>query len=78
MITNSNYFLPPGSTPPSSTVEKQLAELDTLCDLLEPEDVKDLKDKLEQGGNGESAKQALKDKVVGLGAAGEGKFVEFA
>ncbi|CAD6587396.1 MAG: hypothetical protein TREMPRED_004748, partial [Tremellales sp. Tagirdzhanova-0007] len=69
VITSSNYFLPTGTVPPPATIEKQLAELDTLCDLLEPEDVKDLKEKVEIAGSGGLAKQALKEKIVGLAGA---------
>jgi DnaJ family protein C protein 2 len=78
VIAASNYFQPEGKAPAASTVEKQLAELDTLVELLEPEEVKDLKEKVEAGGSGEPAKQALKDKVAALGDKASGKFVEFA
>ena len=55
-----------------------MAELDTLVELLEPEDVKDLKERVEKAGNGEPAKEALKEKVNSLGNKGDGKFSEFA
>jgi len=48
-----------------------------LVELLEPEDVKDLKEKVEAAGAGERAKAALVEKVKTLGEKGEGKFVEF-
>lgn len=60
------------------TVEKQLAELDTLCELLEPEDVKVLKEKIDQVGLGEAVKTELVAGVMGLGGKAEGKFSEFA
>jgi DnaJ family protein C protein 2 len=49
-----------------------------LCDLLEPEDVKDLKEKVDKAGSGEPVKAVLQETAVGLGAKGEGKFTEFA
>ena len=78
MIASSNYFLPAGTAPPATTVEKQLAELDLLCELLEPEEVRELKEKVEKAGSGAPAKEALKRGVVTLGAKAEGKFEEFA
>ncbi|ODN79346.1 hypothetical protein L202_03350 [Cryptococcus amylolentus CBS 6039] len=78
VITDSNYFQAAGSAPSAAVIEKQLAELDSLVELLEPEQVKDLKEKIDKAGKGEPAKAALKEKVVELGAKGEGKFAEFA
>ncbi|WVQ84817.1 hypothetical protein IAT38_006974 [Cryptococcus sp. DSM 104549] len=77
-IGASNYFLPAGTAAPASTIEKQLAELDTLVELLEPEEVKDLKEKVDKAGNGEPAKAVLKEKAASLGEKGAGKFTEFA
>jgi DnaJ family protein C protein 2 len=78
IIASSNYFLPASTPAPASTIEKQLAELDLLVELLEPEQVKDLKDEVEKAGAGDGAKAALKSKVGTLGEKGEGKFTEFA
>jgi hypothetical protein len=78
IIASSNYFLPASTPAPASTIEKQLAELDLLVELLEPEQVKDLKDEVEKAGAGDGAKAALKGKVGTLGEKGEGKFTEFA
>ena len=78
VIATSNYFQPEGTAPSAAVIEKQLAELDSLVELLEPEEVKDLKEKVDAAGNGAPAKAALADKVKHLGAKGEGKFVEFA
>ena len=78
VIASSNYFQPAGTAAPASTVEKQLAELDSLCELLEPEDVKDLKEKVEKAGAGDGAKAVLVEKVQSLGDKGAGKFSEFA
>ena len=49
-----------------------------LCDLLDPEDVKVLKESIDKAGNGEPAKKELVGKVVGLGEKAEGKFMQFA
>jgi DnaJ family protein C protein 2 len=49
-----------------------------LVELLEPEIVKDLKEKIEAAGGGDAAKAALVEKAKSLGEAGEGKFTEFA
>ena len=78
VIASSNYFCPEGTAPPPATVEKQLAELDNLVELLEPEQVKELKEKVDSAGQGEGAKSALVESVKGLGEKGEGKFSEFA
>ena len=78
MITSSNYFLPAGTAPPPSTVEKQLAELDSLVELLEPEQVKDLKEQVEAAGQGEPAKVVLVNAAQGLGGKGADKFEQFA
>ncbi|WWD20472.1 hypothetical protein CI109_104948 [Kwoniella shandongensis] len=80
VIASSNYFLPAGTAPSASTIEKQLAELDLLVDILEPEDVKDLKEKVEKAGSGEPAKAAIKEKVASVQSKpeAEGKFSEFA
>ncbi|EIW71338.1 hypothetical protein TREMEDRAFT_60268 [Tremella mesenterica DSM 1558] len=77
VITSSNYFLPDGTAPPASTVEKQLGELDMLCELLEPEEVKGLKEEVEKAGK-DGAKDVLVNSVKALGDKGEGKFTEFA
>ncbi|WVQ95903.1 hypothetical protein IAU59_003002 [Kwoniella sp. CBS 9459] len=78
VIASSNYFQPEGTSPSPAVIEKQLAELDTLVDILEPEEVKDLKEKIDKAGNGEPAKAALVEKVKAAGEKGEGKFTEFA
>ncbi|WRT69846.1 uncharacterized protein IL334_006837 [Kwoniella shivajii] len=78
IISSSNYFQPEGQSPSAAVVEKQLAELDILVDILEPEEVKDLKEKIEKAGNGAPAKAALVESVKAAGAKGEGKFTEFA
>ncbi|WVN87443.1 uncharacterized protein L203_102624 [Cryptococcus depauperatus CBS 7841] len=78
IITNSNYFQAEGTAPIPQVIERQLSELDSLIELLEPEDVKDLKEKIEKAGNGEPAKAVLKEKVAVLGEKGAGKFSEFA
>jgi len=49
-----------------------------LCDLVEPEEVKDLKEKVDKAGTGEPVKTELIAKVAGLSGKGEGKFTEFA
>jgi DnaJ family protein C protein 2 len=59
-------------------VEKQLAELDSLCEILEPEEVKDLKEKVEAAGKGGPAKEAIREKVKASEERGEGMFAEFA
>lgn len=78
VIASSNYFQPEGTAPSAQVVEKQLGELDTLCELLEPEEVRDLKDKVEKAGQGEPARAALRDAVKALGDKADGKFAEFA
>ena len=78
VIASSNYFQPAGTAPSASTIEKQLAELDILVESLEPEEVKDLKEKIDKSGEGEPAKKELVAKAQGLGEKGEGKFTEFA
>ncbi|KAI9638706.1 zuotin [Dioszegia hungarica] len=77
VIAASNYFLPAITAPSAAQIDAHLTELDTLCDLLEPEEVKDLKEKVEAAGPGEGAKTELKARVVGLGQKADGKFVEF-
>lgn len=76
VIAASNYFQE--GTPSAAVVEKQLAELDAICDLAEPEAVKDLKEKIDKAGNGAPAKAALQAAVADLGDKGAGKFTEFA
>jgi DnaJ family protein C protein 2 len=76
VIAASNYFQT--GAPSAAVIEKQLAELDALVELSEPEDVKTLKDEIEKAGNGEPAKAVLKAKVAALGDKGAGKFTEFA
>jgi DnaJ family protein C protein 2 len=78
VIAASNYFQAEGTSLSATVVEKQLAELDTLVELLEPEDVKELKEQVEKAGNGQNAKNVLAAKAKGLGEKAEGKFVEFA
>ena len=78
VIASSNYFQAEGTAPSAAVIEKQLAELDTLVELLEPEDVKDLKEKIDKAGNGEPAKTELVAKVKSLGDKADGKFTEFA
>ncbi|WWC66032.1 uncharacterized protein I303_108654 [Kwoniella dejecticola CBS 10117] len=78
VISSSNYFQPEGTAPSASVIEKQLAELDSLVEILEPEEVKDLKEKVEKAGNGQPAKDALVEKAKATGEKGAGKFTEFA
>ncbi|WVR07936.1 hypothetical protein IAU60_004979 [Kwoniella sp. DSM 27419] len=78
VIANSNYFQAAGTAPSAAVIEKQLAELDSLVEILEPEDVKDLKEKVEAAGSGEPAKAALVEKAKATGEKGAGKFTEFA
>ena len=78
VISASNYFQPEGTAPSAAVIEKQLAELDALVELSEPEDVKALKEEVEKAGNGEPAKAVLKAKVAALGDKAAGKFTEFA
>ena len=45
-------------------------------EVLDPEDVRDLKDKVEHAGQGQPAKDAIKEKVQKV--EDKSKFVEFA
>jgi DnaJ family protein C protein 2 len=78
VIASSNYFQAEGTSPAPSVIEKQLAELDVLVETLEPEEVKDLKEKVEKAGAGQGAKAELVNKVKSLGEKADGKFTEFA
>ncbi|KIR36654.1 zuotin [Cryptococcus deuterogattii 99/473] len=78
VIASSNYFQAEGTVASAQVIEKQLGELDALVELLEPEQVKDLKEKVEKAGNGAPVKAALQEKVAALGEKGAGKFTEFA
>jgi DnaJ family protein C protein 2 len=78
VIASSNYFQAEGTSPSPSVIEKQLAELDVLVETLEPEEVRDLKEKVEKAGAGQGAKAELVNKVKSLGEKGDGKFAEFA
>lgn len=78
VIASSNYFQAEGTAPSAAVIEKQLAELDAIAELSEPEQIKTLKEKVEAAGNGEGAKAALKEAVAALGEKGAGKFTEFA
>lgn len=78
VIASSNYFQAEGTAASAQVIEKQLGELDALVELLEPEQVKDLKEKVEKAGNGAPVKAALQEKVAALGEKGAGKFTEFA
>ncbi|KAK6908604.1 hypothetical protein I203_102607 [Kwoniella mangroviensis CBS 8507] len=78
VITSSNYFQAEGTSPSPAVIEKQLSELDLLVELLEPEDIKDLKEKIEKAGNGQPAKSVLVEKAKATGEKGQGKFTEFA
>jgi len=75
VIVSSNYFQAEGTSPSPSVIEKQLAELDLLVESLEPEDVRDLKEKVEKAGAGQGAKTELVNKAKTLP---DGKFTEFA
>lgn len=78
-IASANYFQPAGTAPSAAQIEAQLTELDTLVETSEPEDIKDLKEKIDAAGSdADKIKGALKEKVAGLGAKGDGKFKEFA
>lgn len=77
-IASSNYFQAAGAAPSAAVIEKQLAELDALVELSEPEAVKALKEKVDAAGTGEPVKEALKAAVAALGDKGAGKFTEFA
>lgn len=76
-MASSNYFQPSGTPASASIIEKQLAELDLLVELLEPEDVKLLKEKVEGAGTGDGAKLALIEGVKFTGEKGQGKFAQF-
>lgn len=77
-IANSNYFQAAGTAPSAAVIEKQLAELDAIVELSEPEAIKGLKEKVEAAGTGEPVKEVLKAQVAALGDKGAGKFTEFA
>lgn len=77
-IASSNYFQPAGAAPSAAVIEKQLAELDAIVELSEPEAIKGLKEKVEAAGSGEPVKEVLKAQVAALGDKGAGKFTEFA
>ncbi len=80
VVSDSNYFQAEGSSVPVKVMEKQLAELDTLCEVLEPEEVRELKEQVEKSGKGAGAKEAIKAKVAIAiqKEGGEGKFEQFA
>lgn len=80
VVSESNYFQPDGSAASASVIEKQLGELDALCELLEPEQVRQLKEEVEKAGKGEAAKEAIKRKAAEAAGkeGGAGKFTEFA
>jgi DnaJ family protein C protein 2 len=79
IVADSNYFQASGS-PSASTIEKQLAEIDALVEILEPEQTRELKESVEKAGKGEAAKEAIKAKVATVADKEEakGKFTEFA
>ena len=79
IVADSNYFQASGS-PSASTIEKQLAEIDALVEILEPEQTRELKESVEKAGKGDAAKEAIKAKVATVADKEEakGKFTEFA
>ena len=79
VIAESNYFVATGS-PSASTIEKQLAEIDALVEILEPEQTRELKEEVEKAGKGDAAKEVIKAKVATVADKEEakGKFAEFA
>ena len=79
VIAESNYFVSTGS-PSASTIEKQLAEIDALVEILEPEQTRELKEEVEKAGKGDAAKEVIKAKVATVADKEEakGKFAEFA
>lgn len=77
VVSESNYFQPEGTTPSAATVEKQLTELDTLFELLEVDESKELKEVVEKAGKGDAARDAIKAKAS-VAAGRGGKFEEFA
>jgi DnaJ family protein C protein 2 len=80
IIADSNYFQAAGTSASASTIEKQLAEMDALVDILEPEQTRELKEAVEKAGKGDAAKDAIKAKVASVADKEEakGKFTEFA
>ncbi|TIB61312.1 hypothetical protein E3P77_04040 [Wallemia ichthyophaga] len=47
IVTDNNYFQPPGSTPSANDIELQLNELDLIANGLEPEETAELKKSLD-------------------------------
>ncbi len=80
VIASSNYFQPAGASASAATIEKQLGEIDTLCEVLEPEEVRELKEQVEKASAGDAVKQVIvtKAKQAAEKAEGKGKFSEFA
>ncbi|PKI82448.1 hydroxymethylglutaryl-CoA lyase [Malassezia vespertilionis] len=69
IITDANYFQPEGTAPSANVLDKQLTALDSLCAMLEPEQVAALRVEAEKG---KDAAQTALDKAAqdkGLGAA---------
>lgn len=82
VVASANYFQPAGTSPSAAIIEKQLGELDLLCELLKADELSELKTEVEQAGAGDSvkAKQAIVNAAtkVAQDASAQGKFSEFA
>ena len=77
LVTSSNYFCAPGTSPSPSVVEGQLSELDLLFGALEPEQVGEMKVELE-GTKGDKKAIIVSWAKKAAEKLGEGKFKEFA
>ncbi|WFD31201.1 hydroxymethylglutaryl-CoA lyase [Malassezia sp. CBS 17886] len=69
VVTGANYFLPDGTSPSATVLDKQLGALDAICAALEPEDVAALRAACEKSNDAAKAELAKACADKGLGDA---------
>lgn len=80
IVTDANYFQPPGSAPSANVIEVQLNELDLIANGLEPEETSELKKNLDVTPDIEAKRAAITTsakKLVDVGKVENGRFQQF-
>ena len=80
IVTDSNYFQAPGTTPSANVIESQLNELDLIANGLEPEETSELKKNLDGCKDIDSKRSAIvacATKLVEVGKVENGRFKQF-
>ncbi|TIA72717.1 hypothetical protein E3P91_01813 [Wallemia ichthyophaga] len=80
IVTDNNYFQPPGSTPSANDIELQLNELDLIANGLEPEETAELKKSLDGTPDVAAKREAIVSsakKLLDVGKVESGRFQQF-